>query len=200
MRSCPIHHRAQVTREQNRHLLQVSKVPGMLDWRLFEGQQNAHKAAVEGVRRELALPFGVAMRGAWLLTAITVSLGCGFGQGDAGRPGCSGHGEKEVLHLRGELPALRFLLCKAIGPVEQAAGVTGRHDLIEQMVLRIPDLVGVNHGRGETEHGKDPEAGGDLEFAVPPADGEQLAARGENEEEQDSEDGEGLLQVHENAA
>src|ERR1700679_59676 len=64
------------------------------------------------------------------------------------------------------------------------------------MILRARGLSNVVNPYCQTDHGKEAQAGGHLQLTVAPADGEQLAASGQTEEEQDAQHGEGDLYMY----
>jgi len=68
---------------------------------------------------------------------------------------------------------------EAVDPIEKRGEVAGHLDLIQKRILRLRRKVRTQHRHDQADKGVEAEAGGDLEFAVPPADGQQLAASGE---------------------
>ena len=79
------------------------------------------------------------------LAAVAIPLSGRIGQRNTGRAGGSGHSQEEVLHLRGEFATRGFLAGKTICPIEEAAGITGGHDLVQEMVLIARYLVSVQN-------------------------------------------------------
>lgn len=69
--------------------------------------------------------------------AVYGPVGVGLGRTRHRDPGCarvSGHGQQKVLHLRGELAALRNLLGKAYNPVKQGAGIACGAQQIDKVI------------------------------------------------------------------
>ena len=132
-----------------------------------------------------------------VLSAIEIPrlVGAGFAQSAARRTCCAGHRKQDALHLRRELPANRFPLRKAEGPIEERTKIAGYYKLIQVLELGSCRLVHVVHGDTETHKRIETQSGDNLQLAVTPADRKQLAAAGQKQEKQDSQDRYGLLQL-----
>jgi hypothetical protein len=109
----------------------------------------------------------------------------------------AGHGQQEALHLRGELAARGFLLREAHHPIHQAAHVTGYHNFSEKLELGGSCLVHVEHGRNQTDDRHHAQPGGNLQLAIAPTDRQQLTGASQEQKEENSKDGHGLLQLRE---
>ena len=82
--------------------------------------------------------------------------------------------------MRGELAPGSFFLCETENPIEQRTKIAGHQKLIEPLILcsrgLVDVLMGFKHRHHESGKRIEPQPGSNLEFAVSPTDGEQLAA------------------------
>ena len=128
-------------------------------------------------------------------TLFVVLLGLsGAGNRDPRVARTAGHSQQEALHLRRELAACGFLLGEAEGPIEQGNEIADRYNAAEPVVVRrilvLPQGVG-----GDIDQRVNAEPCGNLQLTVTPANGEQLAACGENQEQENSQNCGGLLEM-----